>query len=176
MATVTFKTSLGQFTLEINENLCPITAKNFLHYCTSGFYKDTIFHRVIGSFMIQGGGLLSNMSSKATQASIKNEADLGLENVVGTIAMARTSDPHSATCQFFINVNDNSFLNFKAKNNSGWGYCAFGAVTSGMDVVEKISKVKTVTVGDYQDTPEDPIVIEDVIVTNVTQTVVEPAH
>lgn len=143
---ITLKTNLGDIVIELDYDKAPVTAKNFEEYVKSGFYKGTIFHRVIKGFMIQGGGLTADMDNKPTNAPIKNEADNGLKNDRGTIAMARTQDPHSATAQFFINTVDNSFLNFRSKDLNGWGYCVFGKVVQGMDVVDKIEKSKTTTV------------------------------
>ena len=148
-----------QIKLELYPDKAPETVANFLKYVDDGFYNNTIFHRVIPGFMIQGGGLTARMQQKDTSAPIKNEADNGLKNDRGTIAMARTMDPHSATAQFFINLVDNDFLNFQAPSGNGWGYCVFGRVTEGMDVVDKIAKVKTTTVGMYQDVPSDLVVI-----------------
>ncbi|HNI37725.1 MAG TPA: peptidylprolyl isomerase, partial [Pseudomonadales bacterium] len=136
----------------------------FLEYANSGFYAGTIFHRVIDGFMIQGGGMDENMSQKKTNAPVKNEANNGLKNDTGTIAMARTMDPHSATAQFFINVKDNDFLNFKSETSQGWGYCVFGKVTDGMDVVNKIKGVKTGSKGGHQDVPVESITITSVTV------------
>ncbi|MCI7773121.1 MAG: peptidylprolyl isomerase [Succinivibrio sp.] len=161
---ITLKTTLGDIVIELNHEKAPITAKNFEEYVKSGFYKGTIFHRVIKGFMIQGGGLNSQLEQKKTNAPIKNEADNGLKNDRGTIAMARTNDPHSATAQFFINTVDNSFLNFRSKDLSGWGYCVFGKVVEGMDVVDKIEKAKTTTVSYYQDVPVETIEILDATV------------
>ena len=161
---ITLKTTLGDIVIELNQEKAPITAKNFEEYVKSGFYKGTIFHRVIKGFMIQGGGLNSQLEQKETNAPIKNEADNGLKNDRGTIAMARTNDPHSATAQFFINTVDNSFLNFRSKDLSGWGYCVFGKVVEGMDVVDKIEKAKTTTVSYYQDVPVETIEILDATV------------
>ena len=161
---ITLKTTLGDIVIELNHEKAPITAKNFEEYVKSGFYKGTIFHRVIKGFMIQGGGLNSQLEQKKTNAPIKNEADNGLKNDRGTIAMARTNDPHSATAQFFINTIDNSFLNFRSKDLSGWGYCVFGKVVEGMDVVDKIEKAKTTTVSYYQDVPVETIEILDATV------------
>ena len=161
---ITLKTTLGDIVIELNHEKAPITAKNFEEYVKSGFYKGTIFHRVIKGFMIQGGGLNSQLEQKKTNAPIKNEADNGLKNDRGTIAMARTNDPHSATAQFFINTVDNSFLNFRSKDLSGWGYCVFGQVVEGMDVVDKIEKAKTTTVSYYQDVPVETIEILDATV------------
>ena len=161
---ITLKTTLGDIVIELNHEKAPITAKNFEEYVKSGFYKGTIFHRVIKGFMIQGGSLNSQLEQKETNAPIKNEADNGLKNDRGTIAMARTNDPHSATAQFFINTVDNSFLNFRSKDLSGWGYCVFGKVVEGMDVVDKIEKAKTTTVSYYQDVPVETIEILDATV------------
>ncbi|MGN1280388.1 MAG: peptidylprolyl isomerase [Succinivibrio sp.] len=158
---ITLKTNLGDIVIELDFQKAPVTAKNFEEYVKSGFYKGTIFHRVIKGFMIQGGGLLADMSQKETNDPIENEADNGLKNDRGTIAMARTQDPHSATAQFFINTKDNSFLNFRSKDLQGWGYCVFGKVVSGMDVVDKIENSKTTTVSYYQDVPVETIEIID---------------
>lgn len=162
MATVRLNTTMGAITLELNEEKAPITVENFLKYVRSGFYAGTIFHRVINGFMIQGGGLTADMQDKPTEASIKNEADNGLKNKRGSIAMARTPDPHSASSQFFINVNNNDFLDFKAQTPQGWGYCVFGEVTEGLDVVDKIKAVATGNRGGHQDVPADAITIESV--------------
>lgn len=156
---VLLETTSGDILVELYPDKAPETAANFLKYVDNGFYNNTIFHRVIPGFMIQGGGLTARMQQKDTEAPIKNEADNGLKNDRGTIAMARTMDPHSATAQFFINLVDNDFLNFQAPSGNGWGYCVFGKVTEGMDVVDKIAKVKTTTVGMYQDVPSDLVVI-----------------
>ena len=153
------ETTSGDILVELYPDKAPETVANFLKYVDDGFYNNTIFHRVIPGFMIQGGGLTARMQQKDTSAPIKNEADNGLKNDRGTIAMARTMDPHSATAQFFINLVDNDFLNFQAPSGNGWGYCVFGRVTEGMDVVDKIAKVKTTTVGMYQDVPSDLVVI-----------------
>jgi len=157
---ITLHTNLGDITIELNPEKAPKTCANFKQYAQDGFYDGTIFHRVINNFMIQGGGLTADMKQKSTRAPIDNEADNGLANDTGTIAMARTSDPHSATAQFFINVKDNDFLNHSAKNSQGWGYCVFGKVTEGMDVVNKIKVVKT----GAQDVPQETITIERVTV------------
>lgn len=149
----------GVIKAELYPEVAPNTVANFVNLVQSGFYDGLIFHRVIPGFMIQGGGLTARMQQKDTEAPIKNEADNGLKNDRGTIAMARTMDPHSATAQFFINLVDNDFLNFQAPSGNGWGYCVFGKVTEGMDVVDKIAKVKTTTVGMYQDVPSDLVVI-----------------
>ncbi|HAK22157.1 MAG TPA: peptidyl-prolyl cis-trans isomerase A [Desulfovibrio sp.] len=156
---VLLETTSGDILVELYPDKAPETVANFLKYVDDGFYNNTIFHRVIPGFMIQGGGLTARMQQKDTSAPIKNEADNGLKNDRGTIAMARTMDPHSATAQFFINLVDNDFLNFQAPSGNGWGYCVFGRVTEGMDVVDKIAKVKTTTVGMYQDVPSDLVVI-----------------
>ena len=156
---VLLETTSGDILVELYPDKAPETVANFLKYVDNGFYNNTIFHRVIPGFMIQGGGLTARMQQKDTEAPIKNEADNGLKNDRGTIAMARTMDPHSATAQFFINLVDNDFLNFQAPSGNGWGYCVFGKVTEGMDVVDKIAKVKTTTVGMYQEVPSDLVVI-----------------
>lgn len=157
---VKLTTNFGDITLELNAEKAPITVANFLQYVESGFYDNVIFHRVIDGFMIQGGGFDVNMKQKPTQAEIKNEADNGLANDKYTIAMARTSIPDSASSQFFINGADNDFLNFTAPTSSGWGYCVFGKVVEGMDVVDKIIKVKTTSKAGHRDVPADPVVIE----------------
>lgn len=163
MTNVTIETNHGNIVVEMNEEKAPETVKNFLAYVNSGFFDGTIFHRVIPNFMIQGGGFEAGMNQKPTEAEIKNEADNGLSNDRGTIAMARTNDPHSATSQFFINHNDNSFLNHTAPTGSGWGYCVFGKVTDGMDVVDSIAAVSTGNHGGHGDVP-----VDDVIMTKVT--------
>ncbi len=152
-------TSKGEIVLELYADKAPETVKNFLAYVDAGFYDGTIFHRVIPGFMIQGGGFTADMKQKRTRAPIRNEADNRIRNERGTIAMARTQDPHSATAQFFININDNDFLNHKGKSPQGWGYAAFGRVVEGMGVVDAISKVKTVTRGMQRNVPAEPIVI-----------------
>ena len=161
---VTFKTNLGDITLELFEDKAPKTVENFLSYVKDGFYDNTIFHRVIEGFMIQGGGFTVDMDQKDTKDTIENEANNGIANEKGTIAMARTNDPHSATAQFFINVNNNDFLNHTSESVNGWGYCAFGKVTEGMDVVEKIKSVKTGSHGYHQDVPVEPVIIEKAII------------
>ena len=153
-------TNFGIIALELDAEKAPESAKNFLAYAEAGHYDNTIFHRVIDGFMIQGGGFEPGMKQKPCKAPIKNEADNGLKNNAYTIAMARTSDPHSATAQFFINVADNEFLNFKAPNGNGWGYCVFGKVVEGTDVVDKIKGVKTGNAGFHQDVPKEDVVIE----------------
>jgi cyclophilin family peptidyl-prolyl cis-trans isomerase len=157
---VTMETSLGNITLELYPDKAPSTVANFLSYVDEGFYNGTIFHRVIRGFMIQGGGFTESMKEKPTRAPITNEADNGLKNERGTIAMARTPDPNSATAQFFINAKDNTFLNFKNKSPEGYGYCVFGKVTKGLDVVDAIEKTPTTTKGFYQDVPAKPVVIK----------------
>ena len=161
---VTLKTNFCDITLELFEDKAPKTVENFLAYVKEGFYDDTIFHRVIDGFMIQGGGFTADMDQKDTKDTIENEANNGVANEIGTIAMARTNDPHSATAQFFINVGNNSFLNHTSESVNGWGYCAFGKVTDGMDVVEKIKSVKTGSSGYHQDVPVEPVVIEKAVV------------
>jgi peptidyl-prolyl cis-trans isomerase B (cyclophilin B) len=155
-------TNHGDITIELDAEKAPKTVANFLEYCNSGHYNGTIFHRVIDGFMIQGGGFTSDMAQKPTNAPVENEANNGLKNTVGTLAMARTSDPHSASAQFFINVKDNDFLNFSSESPQGWGYAVFGKVTDGMDVVNKIKGVQTTNHGPHQDVPVDPVVIESV--------------
>ena len=152
-------TNLGVIGIELDAARAPDTVKNFLAYVESGHYANTVFHRVIDGFMLQGGGFEPGMSQKPTQAPIQNEATNGLKNDKYTIAMARTSDPHSATAQFFINVADNAFLNHTAPNPQGWGYCVFGKVVDGFDVVDKIKAVPTVRYGMHQDVPETDVVI-----------------
>ena len=159
MPYVELETPMGNIVIELNQKKAPNTVANFLEYVKSGHYDGTIFHRVINGFMIQGGGMDANMKEKSTNTPIQNEADNGLKNEVGTIAMARTSDPHSATAQFFINVKDNSFLNFSGKNPQGWGYAVFGKVTEGMDIVNKIKGVPTGKYGFHADVPTTPVVI-----------------
>lgn len=163
-ATITLHTNFGDIKLELDFDKAPKTCANFVAYAKEGFYDGTIFHRVISNFMIQGGGFDKDMKQKGTKAAIENEADNGLKNNVGTIAMARTMDPHSATAQFFINVKDNDFLNHSGKNAQGWGYAVFGKVTEGLDVVDKIKAVRTGNQGFHQDVPVDAVVIEKVTV------------
>ena len=153
-------TNHGAITLDLNAEKAPKTVANFLAYVEAGHYDGTIFHRVIDGFMIQGGGMGVGMKEKATNAPIENEAGNGLANDRGTIAMARTNDPHSATAQFFINVKDNDFLNHRSPSGQGWGYCVFGKVVEGMDVVDKIKNVKTGNKGYHQDVPVEDVVIE----------------
>lgn len=153
-------TNFGEITIELNAEKAPITSANFLQYVDNGFFNGTIFHRVIDGFMIQGGGFDINMNQKESLAEIKNEADNGLANEIYTVAMARTSAPHSASSQFFINVGNNDFLNHSGPTSSGWGYCVFGKVTAGMDVVDKIRKVATGSKKGHQDVPVENVVIE----------------
>ena len=159
---VHLETNQGVIVLDLNADKAPKTVANFLAYAREGFFTNTIFHRVIDGFMIQGGGFEPNMRQKATRPPIDNEADNGLRNARGTIAMARTSDPHSATSQFFINVADNDFLNFTAPTPTGWGYCVFGRVTEGMDVVDTIKGTATTSRNGHQDVP-----VNDIIITGV---------
>ena len=164
MTRVLMKTLLGDMTLELDGDKAPATVANFVEYAQSGHYDGTIFHRVINNFMVQGGGFDTDMRQKGTNAPIQNEANNGLKNDRGTIAMARTMDPHSATAQFFINVSDNDFLNFSGENMQGWGYAVFGRVVEGEDVLDKIRVVPTGSQAGHQDVPTDPIVIESVTV------------
>ena len=158
---VLLDTTEGEILIELYPDKAPETVANFLKYVDEGFYKNTIFHRVIKGFMIQGGGLTLKMEEKPTNAPVKNEADNGLKNDRGTIAMARTMDPHSATAQFFINLVDNDFLNHTAPTMQGWGYCVFGKVVDGMDVVDKIGKTKTGSRPPYDDVPLDSVLINE---------------
>jgi len=155
---VIFTTNFGKIKIDLNAEKAPNTVENFLNYVRSGHYDSTIFHRVIPGFMVQGGGFESGMSQKTNNAPIQNEAKNGLKNEAYTLAMARTSDPHSATAQFFINVNDNSFLDYPGQD--GWGYCVFGKVVEGMDVVDKITGVKTTRAGMHADVPVEDVIIE----------------
>ena len=163
-AHILMTTTVGPMTLELDADNAPKTVENFLSYVSGGFYDGTIFHRVINNFMVQGGGFTADMEQKATQAPIENEANNGLKNARGTIAMARTQDPHSATAQFFINVQDNDFLNHTGENMQGWGYAVFGKVTEGEDVLDKIRCVQTGNQAGHQDVPIEPIIIESVTV------------
>jgi peptidyl-prolyl cis-trans isomerase B (cyclophilin B) len=156
---VVLDTTKGEITIELYPEKAPATVENFLAYVDAGFYNGTIFHRVIPGFMIQGGGFTPDMQQKPTRPAIKIESDNGLKNLRGTVAMARTQDPNSATAQFFINSVDNAFLNFTAKTTKGWGYAVFGKVVKGMEVVDEISKVKTGAKGMHSDVPVDPIMI-----------------
>jgi len=156
------RTNKGTIVLELDAEKAPETVANFINYARSGFYNGTIFHRVIPGFMIQGGGFEPGMTQKTAQDTVRNEADNGLSNDLGSIAMARTPDPHSATAQFFINAKDNDFLNFTAATAQGWGYCVFGKVVEGLDIVQAIEKVPTTTQGGHQDVPQDDVIIESV--------------
>lgn len=156
---VKISTNLGNLTIKLFADEAPKTVENFLSYVDDGFYDNTIFHRVISNFMVQGGGFAPGMEQKDTKAPIANEANNGLPNKRYTLAMARTQDPHSATAQFFINVEDNDFLNFSSETTNGWGYCVFGEVVEGTEVVEKIKAVATGSHGFHQDVPRDDVVI-----------------
>ncbi len=166
---VEIKTSKGTIVVELDPKAAPKSVENFLSYVNDGTYDGTIFHRVIKDFMIQGGGFVPQMVQKKTKAPVVNEADNGLKNLRGTIAMARTMEPHSATSQFFINTVDNSFLDHTAKNTQGWGYCVFGKVVEGMDTVDEITKVKTANKIGHQDVPVVPVIIEKVTVKTVAE-------
>lgn len=157
---INLHTNHGVISLELDEAKAPVTAKNFADYVKAGHYTNTVFHRVIDGFMIQGGGFAPGMKEKSSGAPIKNEADNGLKNKMYTVAMARTGDPHSATAQFFINVSDNGFLDHTAPNSPGWGYCVFGRVVAGEDVVDKIKSVRTGCKGMHQDVPVEDVIIE----------------
>jgi peptidyl-prolyl cis-trans isomerase B (cyclophilin B) len=161
---VTLQTNQGDITLELSKDKAPATVANFLAYAKEGFYNGTIFHRVINGFMIQGGGMDANLQAKPTRPPVKNEADNGLSNAPYTVAMARTGDPHSATAQFFINVADNSKLNYSAPNPPGWGYAVFGKVVKGQEVVDKIKAVPTTTRGLYENVPVEPIIINKAVI------------
>lgn len=166
---ISMKTNHGTIVLELYPEKAPITVKNFVSYIEDGFFNGTIFHRVIPGFMIQGGGFVPGMTQKDTRANIKNEADNGLSNDIGTIAMARTPDPDSASSQFFINAKDNHFLNYSAPTAQGWGYCVFGKVIEGMDVIQNIEKTATSSSGGHQDVPVEDVIIEEfTIVTEET--------
>lgn len=164
MIEILIKTSMGEIKLELNDEKAPITTANFVQYVKSGHYDGTIFHRVIPGFMVQGGGMTVEMKEKKTEKAIENEAKNGLSNAIGTIAMARTNDPHSATAQFFINVENNTFLN---QQGAQWGYAVFGKVVSGMDVINAIAKVKTGSHGFHDDVPVTPVVIESAVVNDL---------
>jgi cyclophilin family peptidyl-prolyl cis-trans isomerase len=159
---VVVETSKGRIVIELFPQKAPATVQNFLAYVDAGFYTGTVFHRVIPNFMIQGGGLTADMQKKPTEKPVANEADNGLKNTRGSVAMARTSEPHSATSQFFINTADNEFLNHRGKTPQGWGYAVFGRIAEGMAVVDAISGVKTGSSGMFQDVPVEPVVIEKV--------------
>lgn len=161
---IVFKTSLGDVKIELDFDNAPVTAKNFQQYVEDGFYDGTIFHRVIKGFMVQGGGFMSGLDEKETRASIQNEANNGLSNKRGTLAMARTQDPHSASAQFFINLVDNNFLDFQNESTQGWGYCVFGEVVEGMDIVDKMTLVDTGRMGFHDDVPKEEIIVESATV------------
>ena len=161
---ITFKTNVGDFTVSLDFDKAPITAKNFLNYAKDEFYNGTVFHRVINDFMVQGGGMDKNMEPKPGNDPIENEADNELKNDIGSLAMARTSDPHSASSQFFINVSNNHFLNHSSKTNQGWGYAVFGRVTEGIDTINRIKEVPTGNYMAHQDVPIDAIEILETII------------
>ncbi|MGF1910381.1 peptidylprolyl isomerase [Vibrio kasasachensis] len=160
---ITLHTNFGDIKVQLHTEQAPETCANFLQYCRDGFYDNTLFHRVIDGFMVQGGGMESGLREKASRAPIKNEASNGLSNKVGTLAMARTMEPHSASSQFFINVNNNTFLDFRSESLDGWGYCVFAEVVEGMDIVDQIKVVSTGSYGMHQDVP-----LDDVIITSTT--------
>lgn len=157
---VKMQTNYGNIIIQLHADKAPKTVENFVNYVNSGYYNGTIFHRVIKGFVIQGGGMESGLKEKSTNQPIQNEADNGLNNTAGTLAMARTQEPHSASSQFFINLANNTFLNHTAKTTQGWGYCVFGEVVEGMDTVNKISQVSTTSHGHHQDVPQEDILIE----------------
>lgn len=161
---IKLNTNMGEITIELDFDNAPNTAANFQQYVEDGFYDGKIFHRVIDGFMIQGGGFDADMNESETRPSIENEADNGLKNEIGTLAMARTNDPHSASSQFFINVGDNGFLNHSGKNTQGWGYAVFAKVVGGADIVEAIKAVKTGSHGHHQDVPVEAVIIESAVV------------
>jgi len=161
---IVFKTSLGDIKIELNFEKAPVTAQNFQQYVEEGHYNGTIFHRVIKGFMAQGGGFAPGLEEKETRASIQNEANNGLGNTRGTLAMARTQEPHSASAQFFINLKDNDFLDFTSESVQGWGYCVFGEVVEGMDIVDKMAVVETGNLFGHGDVPKEDILIESAIV------------
>lgn len=161
---ITLLTNLGQIDIELDHEHAPETCRNFVKYATTNFYDNTIFHRVIPGFVIQGGGFEPGMTQKKTNSPIQNEAKKTIKNYRGTLAMARTGDPHSATSQFFINLKDNHFLDFTNENMQGWGYCVFAKVINGMDVVDKIAQVKTTTKSGHENVPIEDIIIEKVVV------------
>jgi peptidyl-prolyl cis-trans isomerase B (cyclophilin B) len=163
---ITFTTNMGSFSIELDFENAPLTAGNFLQYARDDFYTGTIFHRVINGFMVQGGGMNADMSQKAGRDPIENEADNGLKNEIGTLAMARTGDPHSASSQFFVNVADNSFLNHSGKNMQGWGYAVFGKVVDGMEVIESIKGVATGNFAGHGDVPTEAIEITETVISD----------
>jgi peptidyl-prolyl cis-trans isomerase B (cyclophilin B) len=162
---IKFTTNHGDILIELNEEKAPVSCENFKQYVTDGYYDGTIFHRVIKGFMIQGGGFMPDMMQKATRDNIENEAKNGLSNKRGTLAMARTMEPHSASSQFFINLKDNDFLDYPGQD--GWGYCVFGEVTEGMDVVDSIEQVTTGNTGGHGDVPEEPVIVEKAEIVDV---------
>jgi peptidyl-prolyl cis-trans isomerase B (cyclophilin B) len=166
---ITIKTNYGTITVELDFDKAPISAANFVQYAKSGYYDGTIFHRVINDFMIQGGGFEPGLTQKDSGIPIENEADNGVKNLTGTLAMASTAVPPSATSQFFINVGDNHFLNHTSKTDQGWGYAVFGKVTDGMDVVNKLKECETASQDGHQDVPVNEIIIESVEVTDITE-------
>jgi peptidyl-prolyl cis-trans isomerase B (cyclophilin B) len=161
---INVKTSLGDIKLELFNDKAPITAENFEKYIKSNYFTNSIFHRVIKDFMVQGGGFTPEMEEKETMSPIKNEANNKISNERGTIAMARTNDPHSASAQFFINLKDNTFLDFKSETTQGWGYCVFGKITEGIEVIDEIAMVDTGSYGPHQDVPKDPVIIKEIII------------
>ncbi|MAW34554.1 MAG: peptidylprolyl isomerase [Gammaproteobacteria bacterium] len=161
---IVINTTSGNIKLELFDDKAPKTSENFKEYIKSGYFNNIIFHRVIKDFMIQGGGFTKDMQQKETMQPIKNEANNMISNERGTIAMARTNDPHSASAQFFINLKDNKFLDFKSETIQGWGYCVFGKVIEGIEVVDEIAKVSTGSYGPHQDVPDDPIIINEIII------------
>ncbi len=163
---VILKTNYGDITIELDFEKAPKSAENFAQYVKDGYYDGTIFHRIIDNFMIQGGGFEPGMKQKETRDNIENEADNGLKNDLGTLAMARTQDPHSASAQFFINIKNNDFLNHSGKNTQGWGYAVFGKVTDGMEVVDKIKAVSTTMAGGHQDVPAEDVIIQSAVLTD----------
>ncbi|UVW33939.1 peptidylprolyl isomerase [SAR92 clade bacterium H455] len=163
---ITLRTTQGDISIELDFDKAPNTAANYLQYARDGFYNGTIFHRVIPGFMVQGGGMDAEMNEKESRESIENEADNGLANEIGTLAMARTSDPHSASSQFFINVANNSFLNHSGKNSQGWGYAVFGKVVEGMDVVNAITEMETGSAGHHQDVPVETIAVTETLISD----------
>jgi peptidyl-prolyl cis-trans isomerase B (cyclophilin B) len=161
---IILNTSMGDITIELHKETAPNTVENFLSYVKSNYYKNTTFHRVINNFMIQGGGFDQHFNQDETMPTIKNEANIAKKNTTGTIAMARTAEPHSATCQFFINMADNAFLDFQSETLNGWGYCVFGEVIDGMEVVNNISKVATGFKNGHNDVPDSPVIINNIAI------------
>jgi len=161
--TITIQTTLGDIVVELNQEKAPQTVENFLRYVDANFYENTLFHRVIPNFMIQGGGFDTDFNQKSAPNRVENEADNGLNNEIGTIAMARTGDPHSASSQFFINTADNGFLNYQSRSTQGWGYCVFGKVTDGMNIINDISAVSTGSRMGHQDVPSEDVLIKNIV-------------